>query len=260
MTVTDLFEYPVKGLHGNKICCASVNKRGLKMDRRWMIVDSENSFLSQRQIPALTQLLPSFQDSLTLKDLSAETSIDVNLIEFNSTEEVEVWGQVVTAKKGPEVANRWLTERVGQPVKLVFMDEENNRPVRQGSEGDIVSFADGYPLLLTGSASLEDLNSRLESPIGIDRFRTNIHVHTTRPFEEEDWRRIKIGDVIFKVVKKCARCQVINIDQVTGKPSKEPLRTLATYRKEGNKVNFGMNLIPETLGLIHEGDSVEILA
>lgn len=139
------------------------------------------------------------------------------------------------------------------------MDDDNIRPLRSGREGEIVSFADGYPLLLTGTASLDNLNSKLDTPIEIDRFRTNIHLKTIVPFEEENWQRIKISDVVFRVAKKCARCHVINIDQHSGKALKEPLRTLSTYRKEGNKVNFGMNLIPETHGIIHEGDSVEIL-
>lgn len=230
------------------------------MDRRWMIVDSSNSFLSQRQIPSLTQLIPSFQESLKLEDLTTSSISEIALEDFRTTEEVEVWGQVVEAKKGPEDVNQWLTERVGQPVKLVYMDEDNIRSIRGNTDGAIVSFADGYPLLLTGTASLDDLNEKLQTSIGIDRFRTNIHVSTTAPFEEETWEKVKIGDVVFKVVKKCARCQVINIDQFSGKPTMEPLKTLSAYRKEGNKVNFGMNLIPETLGIIHEGDSLEILA
>lgn len=259
MEVRNLFEYPIKGLKGSRVCCASVNSRGLKMDRRWMIVDSSNSFLSQRQLPAMTQLLPSFQDSLRITDLISSEKLEIQIEDFVNQEEVEVWGQVVDSKVGSEEANKWLADKLGQSVRLVFMDEENIRPIR--SVGDkIVSFADGYPLLLTGSASLDDLNEKLDLPIGIERFRTNIHLQTNQPFEEEAWEKVKIGDVVFSVAKKCARCHVINIDQNSGKASKEPLKTLSAYRKEGNKVNFGVNLIPETFGLIHEGDKLQVLS
>lgn len=230
------------------------------MDRRWMIVDTENSFLSQRQIPAMANLLATFNEQLTLVDTSNQSSIMLAPDEFSLIEEVEVWGQIVKAKKGPLIAHQWLSEKLGRRVNLFFMDEENIRPVRQGIQGEIVSFADGYPILLTGTASLEDLNKKLVVPVEIDRFRTNIHVNTAEAFEEESWQRVKIGDVIFKVVKKCARCTVINVDQQSGKVLMEPLKTLSTYRKEGNKVNFGMNLIPETFGLIHEEDQLEVLS
>ena len=260
MRVDSLFEYPVKGLRGNKVCCATVNRRGLKMDRRWMIVDNENSFLSQRQIPGMTNLQASFSEQLTLEDTKDQSTMVVDLKNFITLEEVEIWGQVVSAKRGPKIANQWLSEKLGRAVKIFYMGEENLRPVRQGVDGEIVSFADGYPILLTGTASLADLNNKLDHPVAIDRFRTNIHLETNKAFEEEAWQRLKIGDVVFKVVKKCARCTVINVDQQSGRVLMEPLKTLSTYRKEANKVNFGMNLIPETFGLVHEEDEIEILA
>jgi len=259
MKVEQIFEFPVKGLKGKTIPCGTISNRGLNMDRRWMLVDDSNSFLSQRQIPSLTQLTPSFDDGLSIASLANNESIEIDLNDFLNEEEVEVWGQVVKAKRASEEVNEWLSNKVKQTVKLFFMDEESIRPIRSEKEGDIVSFADGYPLLLTGSASLDDLNEKLERQITIDRFRTNVHVSTALPYEEETWKRIKIGEVIFRVAKKCARCQVINIDQETGLVSKEPLKTLSTYRKEGNKVNFGVNLIPESFGIIHEDDTITVL-
>ena len=230
------------------------------MDRRWMLVDSENSFLSQRQIPALTRLIPSFKEELKIQNLDDSVIVTAAINEFAESENVEVWGQIVEARKAPDKVNSWLTEQLRQPVKLFYMGEDNLRPIRGGNEGEVVSFADGYPILLTGSASLADLNKRLTHPVGIDRFRPNIHITTNHPFEEEAWQRIRIGEVTFRIVKKCARCTVINVDQDSGQVMMEPLKTLSTYRKEGNKVNFGMNLIPENNGLVHEGDSIEILS
>jgi uncharacterized protein YcbX len=259
MVVKSLFEYPVKGLRGNEVCCASINSRGLNMDRRWILVDSENSFLSQRQIPAMANLLATVKDQLLIEDQVDLSACSADISQFADEEEVEVWGQVVGAKRAPESINQWLSVKLGRPVKLFYMADENIRPVRNGQAGEIVSFADGYPLLLTGSASLADLNARLDTPVDIDRFRTNIHLDTKIPFEEEAWQRLKIGDVTFRLAKKCARCTVINVDQASGKVAQEPLKTLSTYRREGNKVNFGVNLVPESYGLIHEGDNVEII-
>jgi len=259
MVVKQLFEYPVKGLRGNSIACASVNSRGLNHDRRWMLVDSSGSFISQRQMPSLTGLQPLFQDKLRIVHLQSDEIMTIALEEFTIAKEVEIWGQVVIGHGTDTEINEKLSKIVGQSVELIYMNDTDQRPIKSAKEGEIVSFADGYPVLLTGTASLADLNQKLEKPIEIDRFRTNIHVATGSPFEEELWQRIKVGEVVFRVVKKCARCQVINIDQDTGAPSKEPLQTLSTYRKEGNKVNFGVNLIPETTGIIHEGDQVVVL-
>lgn len=260
MVVKALYEYPVKGFRGTEVCCASVSSRGLRMDRRWMLVDSNNAFLSQRQIPSMTHLLATFHEKLLLEDQVDLSSCAVSPEQFADLEEVEVWGQVVPARKAPTEVNQWLSDKLKRSVRLFYMDDNNIRPVRNGQDGEIVSFADGYPVLLTGSASLDDLNRQLDIPVTIDRFRPNIHLSTQRPFEEEEWQRLKIGEVTFRMVKKCARCMVINVDQQSGKVAKEPLKSLSTYRKEGNKVNFGINLIPETFGLVHAGDQVEILA
>ena len=140
------------------------------------------------------------------------------------------------------------------------MDENDLRPIESSGNNDIVSFADGYPVLLTTQASLDDLNERLDSSIDINRFRPNILIDGKTPFEEDRWQSIKIGTTVFKVAKRCARCHVININQASGLSTKEPLRTLSTYRKEGNKVNFGVNLVPESTGIIHEEDEVVVLS
>ena len=260
MIVESLFEYPVKGLRGAKIPCATVNPRGLNNDRRWMIVDSSNSFISQRQFPILTQLNPIVEEVLTIAKVDSEDYISVPLSDFQRVEEVEVWGQVVRARASKKEVDDWLSNQIGQSVKLVYMHDDDTRVISSSTNGAIVSFADGYPVLLTGSASLQDLNDRLSTKIGIDRFRTNIHVGTQTAFEEEEWRRIKIGDVYFQVAKKCARCPVINIEQDSGRSTKETLKTLSSYRKKDNKVNFGINLIPENNGIIHQNDVLEVLS
>ena len=259
MIVTNLFEYPVKGLLGNEICCATVNRRGLAMDRRWMLVDDHGNFLSQRQLPALTQFLPAHQDNLIIKHLPSGETKSIDTEDFVQTQKVVVWGQECAAHGSENEISEWLSDKLNLAVSLVYMDENDFRPVKSASDNDIVSFADGYPVLLTNRASLDDLNERLDSSIDINRFRPNIVIDGKIPFEEDNWQRIKIGTIVFKVAKKCARCHVININQASGLSTKEPLKTLSTYRKEGNKVNFGVNLIPENTGIIHEEDEVVVL-
>jgi len=260
MIVSKLFEYPVKGLRGNEISCATVNRRGLAMDRRWMLVDSEGNFLSQTQLPALTQFLPAYQQDLAIKYVPSGETKSIAIREFTELTEVILWQQNCIAHGASNGINNWLSERLNTAVKLVFMDDNDIRPLEASKENDIVSFADGYPVLLGTEASLNDLNKRLDEPININRFRANIIIDGDKPYNEEAWQRIKIGTVIFKVVKLCARCHVININQETGVDSKEPLKTLSTYRTEDNKVNFGVNLIPENSGLIHLDDEVVVLA
>ena len=259
MIVSGLFEYPVKGLLGNGICCATVNRRGLAMDRRWMLVDDQGNFLSQRQLPALTQFLPAYNDNLIIKHLPSGAEKKIETLEFTKMHKVTVWGQECASHGSANGIDQWLSDKLNTSVRLVYMDDNDIRPIKEASENDIVSFADGYPVLLVSEASLNDLNERLDEKIVINRFRPNIIIDGKTPYEEDGWERVKIGEVIFKVVKKCARCQVININQESGLASKEPLRTLSTYRKEGNKVNFGMNLIPENTGIIHEEDKVVVL-
>ena len=230
------------------------------MDRRWMLVDHQGNFLSQRQLPALTQFLPGHQDNLIIKHMPSGDTMTIALAEFSKANNVVVWGQECTAHSSENGINKWLSERLEKEVTLVYMDENDMRPVEAPNTNNIVSFADGYPILLTTLASLAELNNKLDDSIDITRFRPNIVVDGDTPFAEDNWQKVKIGDVIFRVVKKCARCHVINIDQETGLASKEPLKTLSTFRQEGHKVNFGMNLIPENTGIIHEADEVLVIS
>jgi uncharacterized protein YcbX len=260
MIVSKLFEYPVKGLLGNEICCATVNRRGLAMDRRWMLVDDQGDFLSQRQLPSLTQFQPEHQDYLTIKHLPSGDSKSIEAVDFTGLLKVVVWGQECEAHGAANGINQWLSDKLKSSVSLVYMDDNDIRQAESPSENDIVSFADAYPVLLTTEASFHDLNTRLDESIDINRFRPNIVIDGDLPFAEDNWQKVKIGNVVFKVIKRCARCHVINIDQQSGQATKEPLKTLSTYRKEGNKVNFGVNLIPETTGILHEADEVVVLS
>jgi uncharacterized protein YcbX len=176
--------------------------------------------------------------------------------------EVGVWDDTVAAVDAGNEAAAWLSGTVGESARLVFMPAGTRRAVdnRYGAPGDQVSFADAYPYLLISRGSLDDLNARLAKPLPMDRFRPNLVVAGCAPYAEDKWRRIRIGPVVFRLVKPCTRCAVTTIDQATGAhDGPEPLRTLAGYRQGEGGVRFGMNLIAEGDGEVRVGDEVVVV-
>lgn len=228
------------------------------MDRRWMLIDDNGEFMSQRKHAVLTQFAAIADADLVVEHITSQKNIAVTLSEFTIKTDVKVWGQACTGYTSTNGINEWFSRLINQPVKLIYMTEDDIRPV-ESTSNDIVSFADGYPVLLTSEASLAELNVRLDSPVTMARFRSNIVIDGELPYQEDGWYELKIGAIKFKVAKLCARCKVINIDQESGLSSQEPLRTLATYRTVNNGVNFGVNMIPLNTGIIHEGDMVKII-
>jgi hypothetical protein len=176
--------------------------------------------------------------------------------------DVVIWNDTVAAVDAGDEAAEWLHGAVGESARLVFMPDGAHRAVnaRYGAPGDHVSFADAYPYLVISTASLDDLNARLPKPVPMDRFRPNLVVTGCAPYAEDGWRRVRIGPVVFRLVKPCIRCTVPTIDQATGAPDgPEPLRTLAGYRNGEDGVRFGMNVIAEGEGLVRAGDEVQPL-
>ena len=184
--------------------------------------------------------------------------------EAGATVPVTVWKSQLTARPAGDAADAWLSDFLGQPVRLVHMDEAITRPMTDARSlpGDEVSFADGFPLLLISRASLEGLNSRLARPVSMLQFRPNLVVDGVPAHAEDTWKRIRIGEVEFEVAKACTRCVFTTVDPLRGErdPEGEPLRTLITYRRAADGVTFGQNLIPRTLGQVRVGDAVEVLA
>jgi uncharacterized protein YcbX len=182
---------------------------------------------------------------------------------------VEIWRDKVEAVPADAAADAWFSDYLDTDVRLVHLDDPaRRRPIdpEYAQPGETVSFADGYPLLLTTLSSLDALNSLIaqgdhadEGPLPMNRFRPNVVVRGTAPWAEDEWSRIAIGEVTFRVAKKCGRCVVTTTDQATGERGKEPLRTLAHHRRFGDKLVFGQNLVPESGGTVHVGDAVEIL-
>ncbi|MEU2793694.1 MOSC N-terminal beta barrel domain-containing protein [Streptomyces sp. NPDC007100] len=263
--------YPVKSVAGCAPGEAVVEPWGLAGDRRWMLVDAERRFVTQRGRPRLASAaaaeLPGGAVRLTAPGMAPLT---VEVPEPGATVTVEVWRDKVEAVPAADAAAEWFSTYLGVPVELVHLDDPaGRRPAdpAYAKPGETVSFADGFPLLLTATASLDALNSLVaqggraeEGPLPMDRFRPNVVVAGTAPWDEDDWRRIRIGEVTFRVVKPCGRCVITTTDQRTGQRGKEPLRTLARHRRIGDQLVFGQNLIPEGTGTIRVGDSFEVLA
>lgn len=262
MFLAEIWIYPIKSLGGIPLTESTVEPRGLQYDRRWMLVDAGGEFITQRKIHEMALIGVNFASG-GFNVAHRSFPHDPLFIPFepvtNHFVQVRVWDDTVGAVTVSAEADRWFSRYLRQPVRLVKMTEETSRPVdmRYAKNGETVSFADGYPLLLIGRASLDDLNARLPEPVSMRRFRPSVVVGGASPFAEDAWENIKIGSATFRAVKPCARCVLTTIDPATGQAGAEPLKTLATYRQRNGKLLFGMNLLAEA-GYLAVGDRVEI--
>lgn len=265
LKVSQLFVYPIKSLMGVRVKSAKVEQRGLQYDRRWMLVDSNNRFVSQRQINDLVFLQTGMADEeLTVTDKRTSNSYSLSLHPklYKDRIEVLIWDDMVEAYELSLEANDWFSDTLGKDVKLVYMPDEVKRPMnpKWSVDNEHVSFADECPLLMVGEASVKDLNSKLEDPIDIIRFRPNIVVEGGEPYEEFLWKDIKIGEYQFRGLKPCARCKITTIDPETGEIGREPLLTLSK-QKIADKIVFGQHAtVADPAGaVIREGDDFEVI-
>lgn len=263
MKLSAIYIHPVKSCASLAQVSAEVRPRGLAHDRRWMLVDSDGRFLTGRQLPRLVLLRAEPLPQGLRLSAPGHASLNVAQPKRGATRvAVHVWKDGVDAADAGEEAACWLSAFVQRKVRLVFMDAAAHRPVSpsHARPDDTLSFADGYPLLLISQASLDGLNARLSTPLPMTRFRPNLVVSGSDAHAEDGWRRLRIGDVSFDVVKPCIRCVFTTVDPTSGAfdPSGEPLRTLKTYRRSDSGISFGMNLIPRGSGLLRIGDNVEI--
>jgi uncharacterized protein YcbX len=258
--IAQLFVYPIKSLGGTALSSALVTDRGLQHDRRWMLVDANNRFMTQRETPALAL----FQTSITTEGIRIDHpsgchwSLPFQATPAGSTN-VRIWNDECPAELvGPD-ADKWFSDLLSLKCRLVHMPDSTQRPVEKNTDGRITSFSDDYPFLILGQASLDDLNSRLQLPVPVNRFRPNIVFSGGEAFAEDCMAHFRIGEIDFYGVKPCARCVVTTIDQASGRKNKEPLATLSTYRMKNNKVYFAQNLVHNGNGYIHTGDELEVL-
>ena len=248
-------------MQGVSVKAARTFERGFEFDRRYMLINAKGTFISQRTHPELVFFYPSIVDNqllVSFKGLEFNISLSESL--GNNVDATLFEHHIQATEVSPE-ANSWFSKHLKEPVRLVKMEEKDIRykDLIKGPEKVRVSFADGYPYLIAGTASLEKLNEQLENPVPMNRFRPNIVVETTNPHEEDDWGNIRIGASSFLVIKPCARCPVVTVDQESSAKSKEPLKTLAKYRKKDNKVFFGANAISRDQQEVYIGDEVVVL-
>ena len=259
LRISGIFIYPVKSLGGIPVTSARVMKKGLQHDRRWMLIDSANIFLTQRIHHRLALFKMNFANE------GFEVNYDGNNIGIPSTVEgdpirAKIWDDEVTVQEVSTAHSNWFSKRLGIDCKLVAFPEQNERPidVRYRIGDDHVSLADAYPLMMIGQSTLDDLNERMEIPLPMNRFRPSVVFTGGEPFEEDHWNKFTMNNLRFAGVKLCKRCVLTTIDQATGIKGTEPLATLSKYRKKDNGVYFGQNVIPIEPGEIYIGDEIII--
>ncbi len=265
LQISGLYIYPIKSLPGIAVNEARVTEKGFEFDRRWMLVDENNLFISQREAPQMTQLLVAIEnDGLHIKHKLKGNSITIpfDIPSSAETGTVTIWDDICEARYVSSEVDEWFTAMLEINCRLVYMPDDSMRIVDQRyATGDMVtSFADAYPFMIVGQASLDDLNSRLAEPLPMDRFRPNIVFTGGEPFEEDLLADFTIRNIHFYGVKLCARCIITTIDQNSGAKGKEPLKTLASFRAKNNKIYFGQNLVHKGDGVIGVGDQLHAIS
>jgi uncharacterized protein len=260
LKVSQLYIYPIKSLAGIAMTTSKVTDRGLEYDRRWMIVDENNRFISLREQPKMTLLHPEI----------IEGGIKVNAIEYGQSISIQkdnhkpelidvtIWNATVQAHEYPTEINEWFSQILNTSCRLVYMPDNSTRPVDTDTgyhpEGKITSFSDAYPFLMLSEESMADLNSRFDEPMSILRFRPNIVITGGEPYMEDQLEDFVINDVQFTGLENCGRCGIPNVDPSNATIGKDPLVTLSKYRLRNKQIEFGRNIVHTGLGSIHIGD------
>jgi uncharacterized protein len=260
MRLSSLHVYPIKSCGGATLEEWRVDERGLRHDRRWMLVDETGRFLSQRRHPRMALVGVRIETDHLVVSAPEMPSLQVPYsLPESKPILASIWEDLVGTLPVGEEADRWFAEFLGVRCRLVHLPDESVRAVDPdyGRAGDRVGLADSFPFLLISEGSLADLNARLEQPLPMDRFRPNLVVAGCEPFAEDGWRKVRVGAISLRAVKPCARCAITTVDQGTASRGKEPLRTLATFRKRGTKVLFGQNLVHDETGVLRVGDPVK---
>ena len=241
--ISQIFIYPIKSLGGISLNESFIEERGLQYDRRWMLCNEQNQFISQREITKLALFKLQFTLNGFDVNYKNETPFKIPFTINGNTEKVIVWDDTCEAIEYKE-ASSWFSKILKCTCKLFYMPNETQRKVdiNYAKNNEITSFSDGYQILVIGQESLNDLNNKLEQKIDINRFRPNIVFKGGKAFDEDDFKEFYINNILFKGVKKCGRCNIITINQETGVINNEPLSKLAKYRTLNNKVLFGLNI------------------
>jgi uncharacterized protein YcbX len=289
MHISEINIYPVKSLKGISLRRSVVEKRCLMLDRRWLIVDAGGRFLTQREEPKMATIsVEMATDGIRLTGGNGRSKTIQTPVAGDPRMIAKVWNSESESIEYDRETNEWLSDVLKREVRLLYMPDDAGRPINErfNRGGELVSFADGYPLLLTAASSLAVLNRKMgestfagglpaPQPLPMRRFRANLVVSGSEAFAEDDWKKIRVGDAVFRVTKPCTRCVMTTVDPDRGEfDGKEPLRTLAAFRMardvmperleqlglEPTAVLFGTNLIPENPGVeVRIGDPLEVL-
>ncbi|NOT74640.1 MAG: MOSC domain-containing protein [Cyclobacteriaceae bacterium] len=257
--LTEIWIYPVKSLGGIRLKSSQVMGKGLRYDRRWMLVDENNMFMTQRICHSMALFKLSFvENGFKIQFKTDSHILPLHHQVIDTPLDVQVWDDRMKAFEVSEESSRWFSERLGLNCKLVFFPEENQRLIDEKFRvnNEQVSLADAYPLLVVGQSSLNDLNERLEDPVPMNRFRPNLVFTGGEAFEEDQWKDFTVGSNRFVGIKPCARCILTTINQDTAEKGREPLLTLSNYRKRDSKIYFGLNSVPVDQNEIKEGDEI----
>ncbi len=265
ISIASLTIYPVKSMKGVPLQSSEVDLIGLKGDRRWLVIDADRKFQTIREYAELAMIEAEYQhDVLQLKHpIHGTCNVEVPDASAAS-QSVKIWRSEVIARCASSDAGMFLSGILGRPLNLVYLDNPTSRPVNPkfGKPSDHVSFADGYPILLTSVSSLQNLEIRVGRQLSMRRFRTNITISGADAWAEDTWRLVKIGSVRFRIARPCGRCIVTTLDPDTGEKTadNQPLAALSKFhRASDGEIIFGQNLIPEISGTISVGDTLQIL-
>lgn len=260
-TLSEIYIYPVKSLGGIKVTKWPVNDKGLLHDRKWMLIDSNNQFLSQRKLPKMALIKTQItNDELILSNPHAE-NISLPLFPTTGNDiETTIWKDQCPAKTTTKIADQWLSDFLGIECKLVYQTDDTVRSVDPdyAKSSDKVNFSDGFPFLIVSSASFQALNQEMKLQLPIQRFRPNLVISNCESYAEDSWREISINEIRFRLPKPCSRCPVPTINIKTAERGKEPLKTLNRIRRWNNRVFFGQNALHDNSGELSVGAKVKI--
>jgi len=262
--ISHLYIYPIKSLGAISLQKVVMEKEGLRGDRRFMLVDAHGKFITQRTRPELTRfVLSETVGGFLVKDVVSGLAKELPWFPLlGSHLQVEIWEDHLPAREVLDGWADWFSKALAESVSLVQLTEDSPREMKAKYQTDLTkntSFADSLPLLVVGSASYQALEDRMEQEVDRLRFRPNIIVSSKEPFIEDSWAEIQVGEVRLSGAKPCARCPLVNVDPYSGESDKKTLKTLASFRTLNNKVYFGQQFVPISLGEIQVGDEVQVI-
>jgi uncharacterized protein YcbX len=263
-TLAAIHIFPLKSCAPLPLAQARVQARGIEHDRRWLVVDENSTFITARKYPRMTLIRAVPSDQGLRLDAPGMPTLHVRTPDASRRTSAVVWNNTVAPLAGDGESAAWLSEFLGRPCSLVYMDDACARPVdpNRARPGDMVSFADSHPITVLSASAIDQLNAKLAQPIPAQRFRPNLLIDGVEPHAEDSWKRIRIGEVELDLLGPCVRCAFPTIDFETGipDPGGEPIRTLTKYRRAPNGVIFSQNATPRVLGTLRIGDRLDVLA